>query len=78
MELNLNETWPTWILTDEHPASSYGQPVLVNLESNQAYGSGDLMKFSPKAGFVPCHRFVRKLTEDREFSEDELKFIDRF
>uniref|UniRef100_A0A6H1ZHH0 Uncharacterized protein n=1 Tax=viral metagenome TaxID=1070528 RepID=A0A6H1ZHH0_9ZZZZ len=29
------------ILTDEHPASSYGIPVLVSLDGKTAWGPGD-------------------------------------
>jgi hypothetical protein len=32
-----------YILTTEHAASSYGQPVLVNTETNEAYGIGDIL-----------------------------------
>jgi len=32
-----------YILTTEHAASSYGQPVLVNTETGQAYGEGDIL-----------------------------------
>jgi hypothetical protein len=32
-----------YILTTEHSASSYGQPVLVDTETGQAYGTGDIL-----------------------------------
>ena len=32
-----------YILTTEHAASSYGQPVLVDTETNIAYGIADIL-----------------------------------
>ena len=32
-----------YILTTEHPASSYGQPVLVDTDTGQAYGKADIL-----------------------------------
>jgi len=32
-----------YILTAEHAASSYGQPVLVDTETGQAYGVADIL-----------------------------------
>jgi len=32
-----------YILTTEHAASSYGQPVLVDTETGQAYGRADIL-----------------------------------
>lgn len=32
-----------YILTTEHAASSYGQPVLVDTKTNIAYGTADIL-----------------------------------
>jgi len=32
-----------YILTTEHAASSYDQPVLVDTETNEAYGVADIL-----------------------------------
>ena len=34
---------PRYILTTEHSQSSYGQPVLVDLDIGQAYGTADIL-----------------------------------
>jgi hypothetical protein len=42
---------PSWILTAEHPASSYGIPVLVNRANpHVAYGPADIVDFPPGGG----------------------------
>ena len=34
---------PSWILTTDHSASSYGQPVLVYRATGEAYGPSDII-----------------------------------
>ncbi len=34
----------TWELSTEHPASTYGQPVLVNRDTGEAYGPSDVVQ----------------------------------
>ena len=75
MKLHLNDEWK---LTDEHSASSYGKPVLVELETGQACGPGDILQINPSGGHVPGYIAVRGMTEDKAFSADEITFIDRF
>ncbi len=38
---------PSYELTNEHSASSYGRPVLVNRGSGEAYGPGDIVRAYP-------------------------------
>lgn len=44
------ETDQEYTLTTDHPASSYGQPVLVD-QNNNAYGSADIVTHVPKDVF---------------------------
>lgn len=44
-------TWEGWRLTTDHPASSYGRPVLVDPDGI-AYGPGDIRKRIYKADFA--------------------------
>jgi hypothetical protein len=37
----------TWELSTEHAACSYGQPVLVNRATGDAYGAADVLKPYP-------------------------------
>jgi len=48
---------PSFTLTTEHPASSYGLPVLAN-QNGDAYGPGDVAQFYPSHGPEPAGAFV--------------------
>ena len=37
------ERYERYVLSTEHSASSYGQPVLVDTETREAYGRGDIL-----------------------------------
>ena len=75
MKMNLNDSW---VLTNEHSASSYGKPVLVELETGQAYGPRDILQVNPGGGFVPGYIAVKGMTEGSVFTEEEQAFLDRF
>lgn len=44
MQVNLSGSWE---LSTDHAASSYGQPVLVNRATGEAFGPGDILKPYP-------------------------------
>jgi hypothetical protein len=69
---------PSWILSDEHLASSYGKPVLVDQETGKAYGPDDILQVNPGGNPVPGYLVVRALIEGESFSVEEVAFIDRF
>jgi hypothetical protein len=48
-------------LTDEHAASSYGQPVMV--VAGEVYGAGDLVRL-PSGGLVPAGKLRLRLPEN--------------
>ena len=49
--LEMSEYKDRFILTTEHPSSSYNQAVLVDTETGQAYGVADVLPDgSPAAG----------------------------
>ena len=50
-----------YILTTEHAASSYGQPVLVDTETNIAYGIADILPDG-----TPAAQLYEKLETYRE------------
>jgi len=75
MKLHLT---PSWILSDEHLASSYGKPVLVDQDTGEAYGPGDIVKILPGGSYVPGYIAVKAFTEGESFSAEELAFIDQF
>ena len=37
------ELYERYVLSTEHSASSYGRPVLVDTETREAYGRGDIL-----------------------------------
>jgi len=71
---------PSWILTTDHSASSYGIPVPVNRHTQNAYGSGDIVEPYPSWGMMPAlqavHRMIRISKPDLD--ADKRKLIDRF
>lgn len=69
---------PSWALTDEHSASSYGQPVLVHSATGDAFGPGDLVKCYPNWPYQPAAEAVRRLGRLGRRSEADLAFIAKF
>jgi hypothetical protein len=64
---------PSWILTDEHSASSYGQPVLVNMSSGEAFGPGDLVQAYPSWDCTPAATAVQRMCKDLGRFSDEQR-----
>ena len=69
---------PSWILTTNHAASSYGQPVLVNRGSGEAYGKGDIVKPYPSWDYTPARDAVLRMMKTAVLSEDEKEICRRF
>ena len=69
---------PSWLLTTEHSASSYGQPVLVNRGSAEAYGQSDIVKAYPSWDYQPARAAVLRMMKTHDLSEDEKEFCGRF
>lgn len=70
---------PSYELSDEHSASSYGQGVLVNRKSGEAFGPGDIIRAYPCWPFQPASQAVERMTRrlDR-FGRDKRAFIQGF
>lgn len=75
MEIQLT---PSYILTNEHSASSYGQPVLVNRGSGAAYGPGDILQPYPSWGYIPATRAVERMTASCNLNEEQQAFVAKF
>lgn len=56
--------WEGWRITTDHPASSYGQPVLVDPDGN-AYGPGDIRKRIYQADLARQLGITRGAIQDR-------------
>lgn len=77
MKLDLNNYW---YLSDEHNASSHGAPLLVDKESGEAYGPGDIVKPDPSGKYVRAVRAVDRFLEvmKKELTEKEMAFVRKF
>ena len=69
---------PSWKLTDEHPASSYGQPVLVQKDNPEAYGPADIVRCYPSWTFQPASLAAERLSKLGKRTGEELEFIRKF
>ena len=69
---------PSWILTTDHSASSYGQPVLVNRGTGEAFGPGDVLQAYPSWGYTPAFHAVRRMMKTAVLSEEEKEICGRF
>jgi hypothetical protein len=68
----------SWEVTDEHAASSYGQPVLVSRDDGAAYGPGDIVKCYPSWTYWPAWKAVERMAKRRKLSDEEQAFVERF
>jgi len=69
---------PSWVLTTEHSASSYGQPVLVNRHTGDAYGKHDIVQAYPSWDYTPADMAVTRMMKTAEMDADALAFCHRF
>ena len=69
---------PSWELSTEHAASSYGKPVLVQRSSKQAFGPGDSVRVYPAWGFLPATKAVARLATLTRLTPDAQALVDRF
>jgi len=52
---------PSWILTTQHAASSYGLPVLVCRDTGEAYGPADIVRLG--GDIMPASMLVARLAK---------------
>lgn len=75
MQVNLSGSWE---LSTDHAASSYGQPVLVNRATGEAFGPGDILKPYPSYGFMPAAEAVRRLSKTAKLDAEGRDLAARF
>jgi len=73
MRVALNEQWT---LATDHPASSYGQPVLIN-EDGEPVGPGDLL-LDEGGGVVLAADLVSRLAQHADLDADGRAMVARF
>ena len=69
----------TWELSTEHAACcSYGQPVLVNRATGDAYGAGDILKPYPSWPFLPAAAAVARMAATATLTHEETAIVEQF
>ena len=67
------------MLTNEHPASSYGQPVLVKRATDEAWGRLDVVEMYPSWGLMlAVHAVERAAAAMPKLTDEERRFIASF
>jgi hypothetical protein len=69
---------PRWELSTDHAASHGGAPVLVDRDTGDAYGPGDILQVSNSWGFLPAARVVARLAQAADLDTAEQALVDRF
>jgi hypothetical protein len=69
---------PSWILTTDHPASSYGQPVLVNRGDRQAFGPADIVEPYPSWGLMPASLAVLRMAKTAHLDAEGMGAVEKF
>ena len=69
---------PTWILSDAHATASYGQPVLINGETGEAYGPSDMVQLYPSHEPIIAKLAVMHLVRTLNLSAAERQAVSRF
>ena len=69
---------PTWILSDAHATASFGQPVLINCETGEAYEPRDLVKLYPSHEPIIAKLAVMHLVRTLNLSAAERQAVSRF
>jgi hypothetical protein len=68
----------TYFLTTDHAKSRFGQPVLINRTTGQAFLPSDAFIAYESWGKMPAAQVVNKMASWRDFSEEELTLIELF
>jgi len=69
---------PSWELSTEHAASSYGQPVLVNRGTGEAFGPGDVLIPYPSWGYVTAAMAVARFAKRKRLDADGAALVEKF
>lgn len=68
---------PSWKLTTEHAASSYGLPVLVG-PSGAALGPLDIVEAYTSWGHMPARRVLERLVRPLRLTADQAALVAAF
>ena len=68
----------TWELSTEHPASTYGQPLLVNRDTGEAYGPSDIVQVYGHMGRMVAAKAVQRLAPAAELNVAQRVLVAQF
>lgn len=68
----------TYFLTTDHAKSRFGQPVLVNRATGQAFLPSDAFAPYESWQIMQAAQVVNKMTSWRNFSREEHRLIEQF
>lgn len=71
---------PSFMLSNEHASSSYGQGVLVRRDSGEAFGPADVLQPYPSWPWMTGAQAVERMlrTKAKKFTEAERAFVRAF
>jgi hypothetical protein len=75
MKLKLTRSY---VLTDEHESTNYGQPVLVRSTTGEAFGPADVLEPYPSWGVMTAGNVVVRIARHIRLTAEERLFIERF
>jgi hypothetical protein len=69
---------PSFELTTEHAASSYGQPVLVDRGTGLAYGPANIIVPYPSWGHMLARDAVKRMAATKKLGKKEQQLVNSF
>ena len=69
---------PSWMLTTENAASSYGQPVLLSRPTRDVFGPADILQPYPSWGYMPAAEAVRRMARTAKLDDNAQALVNRF
>ena len=75
MEIQLT---PSYILTDESSSPSYGKPVLLNRQTGETFGPGNIIRAYPSWNYQPALDAVKRMAAILFLNREQRQFIDKF
>ena len=68
----------SWALSNEYPASRYGQPALVYRSTGEAFGPGDLVQAYPMDRYTEAAKVVARLAKTASLDAESQALVTRF
>jgi len=69
---------PSWMLSNEHPAYSHGQPVLVSRLTGEAYRPGNVVQPYSLWGWMTARVAVFRMVKSLQLDHVERAFVSKF